>query len=106
MENLFFKKNPLQDLLSSLNAVISTNERNEFITDHMTYNPALVYDRNHLFGFGSDTETETENWPKLSADTETNRNRKIYIKHYIKRSAKKNCVMSITKTFIGYTTNK
>jgi hypothetical protein len=43
--------------------------------------PALVYDRNHLFGLGSDTETETENWPKLSADTETNRNCKIYIKH-------------------------
>ena len=34
--NLFFKKSPLQDLLSSLNAVISTNERVEFITDHMT----------------------------------------------------------------------
>jgi len=37
----------------------------------------LVYDRNHLFGLGSDTETETENWPKLLADTETNRNQKI-----------------------------
>ena len=37
----------------------------------------LVYDRNHLFGLGSDTETETENWPKLLADTETNRNHKI-----------------------------
>ena len=35
MENLF-KKNPLQDLLSSVNAVISTSERIEFITDHMT----------------------------------------------------------------------
>ena len=34
----------------------------------------VVYDRNHLFGLGS--ETETENWPKLSADTETNRNHK------------------------------
>ena len=31
----------------------------------------IVYDRNHLFGLGSDTETETENWPKLQADTET-----------------------------------
>ena len=40
-------------------------------------NLTLVYDRNHLFGLGSDTETETENWPKLSADTETNRNQKI-----------------------------
>ena len=27
VENLFFQKNPLQDLLSSLNKVISTNER-------------------------------------------------------------------------------
>ena len=27
VENFFFQKNPLQDLLSSLNAVISTNER-------------------------------------------------------------------------------
>ena len=25
----------------------------------------VVYDRNHLFGLGSDTETETEHWPKL-----------------------------------------
>ena len=25
----------------------------------------LVYDRNHLFGLGSDTKTETENWPRL-----------------------------------------
>ena len=25
----------------------------------------VVYDRNHLFGLGSDTETETGNWPKL-----------------------------------------
>ena len=36
----------------------------------------VVYDQNHLFGLGSDTETETKNWPKLSADTETNRNHK------------------------------
>jgi len=36
---IFQKKNPLQDLLSSVNAVISTNERIEFITDHMTYSP-------------------------------------------------------------------
>ena len=31
MENFFVKKNPLQDFLSSLNAVISTNESTEFI---------------------------------------------------------------------------
>ena len=37
-----FQKNPLQDLLSSVNAVISTNERIEFITGHMTYNPAYT----------------------------------------------------------------
>ena len=30
------EKNPLQDLLSSVNAVTSTNERIEFITGHMT----------------------------------------------------------------------
>ena len=37
----------------------------------------IVHDRNHLFGLGSDTKTETENWPKLLADTKTNRNHKI-----------------------------
>ena len=42
MENLFIKKNPLQDLLSSVNAAISTNERIEFITGHMTYNLAYT----------------------------------------------------------------
>ena len=26
---------------------------------------AVVYDRIHIFGLGSDTETETENWPNL-----------------------------------------
>ena len=40
VENLFFQKNPLQDLLSSLNAVISTNESTQFITGHMVYNLA------------------------------------------------------------------
>ena len=39
----FILKNPLQDLLSSLNAVISTNERTEFITGHVIYNPAYTY---------------------------------------------------------------
>ena len=38
----FILKNPLQDLLSSLKAVISTIERIEFITDHMTYNLAYT----------------------------------------------------------------
>ena len=42
VENLF-KKKTLQDLLSSLNAVISTNESTEFITDHVIYNPAYTY---------------------------------------------------------------
>ena len=37
----------------------------------------VVYDRNHLFGLGSNTETETGNWPKILTDTETNRNHKI-----------------------------
>ena len=35
VENLFLQKNPLQDFLSSLNAVISTNESTEFITGHV-----------------------------------------------------------------------
>ena len=39
VENLFLKKNPLQDYLSSLNAVISTNKSTEFITVHVIYNP-------------------------------------------------------------------
>ena len=43
MEILFVKKNPLQDLLSSLNAVISTNESTRFITDHVIYNLAYTY---------------------------------------------------------------
>ena len=42
VENLF-KKNPLQDFLSSLNAVISTNESTQFITGHVIYNPAYTY---------------------------------------------------------------
>ena len=38
-----YLKKPLQDLLSSLNAVISTNESTEFKTDHVIYNPAYIY---------------------------------------------------------------
>ena len=37
VEILFVKKNPLQDLLSSLDAVISTNERHWIITGHVTF---------------------------------------------------------------------
>ena len=38
VEKLFFKKkNPLQDLLSSLIAVNSTNKRNQILTSHMTF---------------------------------------------------------------------
>ena len=36
MENLF-EKNTLQDLLSSLNSVILTNERNGILTDHVIF---------------------------------------------------------------------
>ena len=35
VENLFVKRNPLQDLLSGLNAVISTNERSWILTGHV-----------------------------------------------------------------------
>ena len=52
MENLFSKKNPLHDLLSSLNAVISTNESTRIMTGHVIYNPAYTYlqisTENHL----------------------------------------------------------
>ena len=34
VENLLVKKDPLQDLLSSLNSVVSTNEKNVILTDH------------------------------------------------------------------------
>ena len=43
VENLFLQKNPLQNWLSSLNAVISTNESTEFITGHVIYNLAYTY---------------------------------------------------------------
>ena len=39
----YFKKNPLQDLLSSLNAVISTDESTQIITGHVIYNLAYTY---------------------------------------------------------------
>ena len=42
VENLF-KKNSLQDLLSSLNPVISTNESTRIITGHVIDNPAYTY---------------------------------------------------------------
>ena len=41
-ENLFLK-NHLQDLLSSLNAVISTNESTRIIKGHVIYNLAYTY---------------------------------------------------------------
>ena len=37
------KKKPLQDLFSSVNAVIFTNRRTRFITGHVIYNPAYTY---------------------------------------------------------------
>mgnify|MGYP006888702939 FL=1 len=37
MENLFVKTNPLQDLVSIMNAVISTNERAWSLTGHVTF---------------------------------------------------------------------
>ena len=40
--DFFFQKNPLQNLLSSLNAVILTNESTQFITGHVVYNLAYT----------------------------------------------------------------
>ena len=42
VENLF-NKDILQDLLTSLNAVISTNESTQIMTGHVIYNPAYTY---------------------------------------------------------------
>ena len=42
VENLFYREFFLQDLLSSLNAVISTNESTWIITGHMIYNLAYT----------------------------------------------------------------
>ena len=39
----FKKRNPLQDFLSSVNAIISANESTEFIKGHVIYNPAYTY---------------------------------------------------------------
>ena len=39
----FILKNTLQDLLSSLNGVISTNKSTRIITGHVIYNPAYSY---------------------------------------------------------------
>ena len=40
--DFFCQKNPLQDLLSRLNAAISTNESTQFITRHMVHNLAYT----------------------------------------------------------------
>ena len=40
---LYLKKNPLQDLLSSLNAVNSTNESTLITIGHVIYNLAYTY---------------------------------------------------------------
>ena len=42
VENLFFQKDPLQGMLSILNAVISTNVGIPFIPGHMVYNLAYT----------------------------------------------------------------
>ena len=43
VENLLFQKSPLQDFLSSLNAVISTNESTPIIMGHVIYSLAYTY---------------------------------------------------------------
>ena len=53
-----YKKNPLQDFLSSLNAVISTNESTEFITGHVGGN---LEEELHYFA----TKNGWEGWAHL-----------------------------------------
>ena len=43
MDILFVKKNPLQDFLSSLNAVILINESSQILTGHVIFNLAYTY---------------------------------------------------------------
>ena len=52
------KKNPLQDLLSSLNSVISTNERNGILADHVIFK--LRY--NEIYHMK--TTNDLNHWPK------------------------------------------
>ena len=62
-ENFIFqkKKTPLQDLLSSVNALISTYWiRIEFVTGHMTYNSALTNDNRPYLGKNSGFCVENE----------------------------------------------
>ena len=68
---------------------------------------SVVYDRNHFFGLGSDTETETGNWPKLLADTKTKRNRKILNWKALHQGVCKkfSCHVNYQKIY-QYTTNK
>ena len=85
-ENLFLQKNPLQDLLSSLITLISTNESTQFITGHVIYNLPYTYKFQlkttndkinfifscHLvlivgsFEFALFQESHVENWDEVS----------------------------------------
>ena len=59
VQNLFFKKkNPLQDLPSSLNAVISSNERHLIITDHVIFK--LPY--NQIYQMKSTNDQLYQTW--------------------------------------------
>ena len=53
---IYLKKNPLPDLLSSLNAVISTNESTQIIRGHVIYNL-------------SNLQIPTENHPYLAINS-------------------------------------
>ena len=59
---IYLKKNPLQDLLSSLNTLlISTNESTRIITGHVIYNPAYTY----KFQLKTTLRAIFDQWPNL-----------------------------------------
>ena len=73
VENVFVKKNPLQDLLSGLNAVISTNERAWILKGHVTFKLSynLIYQMKTTLK-GEDLITPKEDWNTSIKITLTN----------------------------------
>ena len=66
MENLFVKKNPLQDLLSTLNAVISTNHKFFIMSTEFDKN---ISDRRHDYtDYKNDLNffLRLVKWPKIA----------------------------------------
>ena len=61
----------------------------------------VVYDRNHLFGLGPIPKPKLKIWPKLLADTETNRNHKILCWRTLYQGACKKFSCQVPKHLFG-----